>query len=467
MSQAGLTSLSTDDALLMQAESLIQIGRFRDALTLVEQLLVEQPDRYRAWVYKGEILRRMHNTKEAIEAFQHAMEMDPYDDWVIARCAEAYRDHGDTEQALSHVDRALALNPDSVFGLAVKGELVRALGQIRESVRLLDRSHALNVTHAVKYAEQAEALREEQHHEEALYCYDNSLTANAHSAWVLARKGEALRTLGELEAAMETIDQALELRDRYLALLGAKGEMLRKMARFEDALACFDRARERHQEKSRMIASKAMALHDLGQTAMAEELLRDAIKHQPADSFLWWLLAQVLDRGEHVEAAAACLAKVIELNPSHTEAIATYARLLWQMEDFEQARQMLRRYLALRRDDWGFFLAALIELRDGSPSAATTLLERAISTIEVQLQHEVDEKVRSLRQFNLALYFLVVGDVVKARELYHAAIDGSTSQQMRDALHDLRVLSKWKPLKEQFEPVVAELEATLGASSEK
>ncbi|MDQ4075159.1 MAG: tetratricopeptide repeat protein [Chloroflexota bacterium] len=461
MTLQGFNQLSTDSATLVEVESLMQIGRFREALQIVEPLLQEQEDCYRAWLLKGEILRQAHQAKEAIEAFQRALEIDPYDDWVIARLAEAYRDLGQSEKALEHVDRALSLNPDSVFALAVKGEILRLMSREREAVRLLDRSLHLNMNRAAAFAQQAEELRQNQQHEESLSCYDNSLTANAHSAWVLASKGKALRSLGELEAALETIDQALELRERHLALLGAKAEMLRKVGRYEDALAVFDRTKEMHQEKSRMVASKAMVLSDLGQMAEADDLLERAIALQPEEAFLWWLRGYLLDREKQVDKACHCLARVIELNPSHAEAVATYARLLWHRGIYDSARQMVRHYFSLREDDWGYFLAALIEICCGNAATGQGLLSRAISQVKDLLEQEPESDVCVRRTFNLALYLLVAGDLEPAAALYRSNSEVASHKQLRDALHDLHFIYHWDVMTARAAPHLVSLRAAL------
>jgi tetratricopeptide (TPR) repeat protein len=452
---------ASDDGLLMQAGSLMQMGRFREALLYVEQVLAFDAENFQAWLLKGEILRQDRSPQEAVEAFLRALEIDPYDDWIMSRLSEAYRDMGRPEEALPYLDRALELNPESVFALAVKGEILRSRGDLNEAIALLDRSLDLNLTRAHSFAARAEALRQDQHHEESLFCYDNALTASTHSAWVLASKGEALRSLGELEAALETIDHALQLRQRHLALLGTKAETLRKVGRYEDALACFDRAQEIHSEKARMFASKAMVLADLGQLGLAGELLLQAVELSPQDPFLWWLRGDLLDRQGQHEQAEMCLARVVELNPVHAEAVAALARLRCCLGEFDQARDLVRHYLSLRDDDWGYFLGAIIELKSGRKRAAHVLLKQAIRDVESRLRQDGGADTQIRLAFNLALYCVVADQEERALSLYEATCTHANSEQLREALQDLRFVSDCG-VTVDVDPLVSQLRHALG-----
>jgi hypothetical protein len=122
---------------------------------------------------------------------------------------------------------------------------------------------------------------------------------------------------------------------------------------------------------------------------------------------------------------------------------------------------MVRRYFALREDDWGYFLAALIEFRSGQGAIGRALLKRAIQEGERLQRDQNSLKARVWSTFNLALYFLVAGNTARAVELYQLASADAERNQLRAALHDLRFIYQWDEMTSATAPIIAQLELRL------
>ena len=71
--------MSKIDSLVEQGNSLLNEGKFEDALGFFEQALLLDQKNPELWNYKGVTLRSIGRYDEAIECFNKSLEIDPRD----------------------------------------------------------------------------------------------------------------------------------------------------------------------------------------------------------------------------------------------------------------------------------------------------------------------------------------------------------------------------------------------------
>lgn len=71
--------MSEIDALVKQGNSLLNEGKFEEALGYFEQALLLDQTNPELWNYKGIALRSIGRYDEAIECFNKSLEIDPRD----------------------------------------------------------------------------------------------------------------------------------------------------------------------------------------------------------------------------------------------------------------------------------------------------------------------------------------------------------------------------------------------------
>lgn len=71
--------MSKIDSLVEQGNSLLNEGKFEDALGFFEQALLLDQKNPELWNYKGVALRSIGRYNEAIECFNKSLEIDPRD----------------------------------------------------------------------------------------------------------------------------------------------------------------------------------------------------------------------------------------------------------------------------------------------------------------------------------------------------------------------------------------------------
>lgn len=85
---------------------------FDKALESFNNAIQEEPNFVTAWLYLGDTYRNMKNDSMAVEAYAHAIDLDPDGDvWVYSKIAEAEGNSGLYTEALEHLNIFLS-NPD-------------------------------------------------------------------------------------------------------------------------------------------------------------------------------------------------------------------------------------------------------------------------------------------------------------------------------------------------------------------
>lgn len=127
---------------LKHAQSLIQAGRAKDALTIATALVAQRPDDVTAintlvWSYAA-----LDRFAEARLALRDALERFPEEIRLHLMLANAYEQEGYVAGARRQLERVLALAPDHVRALEQLGWLLAQQGQPEEGIALLERALA-------------------------------------------------------------------------------------------------------------------------------------------------------------------------------------------------------------------------------------------------------------------------------------------------------------------------------------
>ncbi len=102
--------------MLGQAQQLLQMQNFSEALTIVEQLLQIAPQEVSALLLKGQILDTMGRTREALAAVEQILLIDSNNPLIWKTRAALLANMGHHPMALTSIERSLALdtsNPDA------------------------------------------------------------------------------------------------------------------------------------------------------------------------------------------------------------------------------------------------------------------------------------------------------------------------------------------------------------------
>ena len=118
LAQANELDPAHTDAGLNLSSAFILSKKFRQAVSLLEALSQQQPDNPMIWINLGAaylgnpVLARDEEQQRAINAFLHALEIDPIAPNVAYNIGLIYRDRRENDRAIHWFKKAIQANPN-------------------------------------------------------------------------------------------------------------------------------------------------------------------------------------------------------------------------------------------------------------------------------------------------------------------------------------------------------------------
>lgn len=177
---------------------------------------------YATWTQRGDDLYLQGRYGEAVDAYNKALEMDPYYSLAWNKRGIALVQLGYYEEAIRNFNRAIELDPFYGQAWDNKGDVMLQTGQYNESMSAYERAIAINPNdlHALsgKGANLQKLGRNEEARgafEEVVRIADRNIRRNPNDAKYDANlwsdKGDALFRLGQLPEALIAYNHSLEI----------------------------------------------------------------------------------------------------------------------------------------------------------------------------------------------------------------------------------------------------------------
>jgi tetratricopeptide (TPR) repeat protein len=295
------------EARLELAIMLVSAGRDDDALSQVNQILLEQPYRTDALRLMAIINFRLDRLDAAKADFEDLLASGNYRMDAMYYLGRIADQRDEREDAVDYYSEVTSGDNAVMAQSRAAGILVQE-GEAEEAIELLDRFAAINPNYAVD---------------------------------TLRTKAQVLASLERYDEALEQFDTAIGYRPDEEGLYLSRAELLLRMDRLPEAI-------EQYRDAAKRWPDSPLTLNALGYTLAdrtdryreAERLIRKALKMEPdspaiIDSWGWVRFKQ----GKHDE-ALEYLEKAYE-SLRDPEVAGHIVEVLWTMERYEEASAML------------------------------------------------------------------------------------------------------------------------------
>jgi tetratricopeptide (TPR) repeat protein len=163
------------------------------------------------WYRKGYAFRFVeYNLKDAMDAFNKAIELDPNFAMAYAGRAAIYCEWEMYEKALRESERAVKLDPNISFNLTVLGRSKIALGTVEEGIADLNRAIVLNPNNTHTYTNRSYGNFLLKKYDEALADANRAIELGPMTSNPYFQKGRVLLALNEIKEAIKYLDKAIE-----------------------------------------------------------------------------------------------------------------------------------------------------------------------------------------------------------------------------------------------------------------
>ncbi|WP_269539434.1 tetratricopeptide repeat protein [Cerasicoccus fimbriatus] len=333
----------------------VQVGAYREAITISDLLLAESPDRPELWKKRGDLMRADHRLTEAVASYTKALEYAPDSIAIrreLARTLLFARDYTRAKEEYAKVYAQSGAAPD----LQKLLELNRMTGDWNAYYSVLNEQFTNNhLTEPALYSDLANhyiAQKKSQVAESVLRNgierfpdNDNLKIALLYHLSNLEKNAEALALIERYPALQN--DQQLRSVRLYL---------LTRVNRNEDALALLETLpKDEWQNSADMLEMAAMLYQETSDSKTAEALYERAYQLFPdkPENVLRW--ASILAARGDYQAFRALVDPLLE-NPT-PEVLRLTAQTLADVGQYQEAEKMMIRYVRLvpvpTPADWG------------------------------------------------------------------------------------------------------------------
>lgn len=260
----------------------------------------------KAWNRKGIILERLKRYQEALECYDQAIKLEPYNLLYWKDKAEVLVKLDDLSESLESYYQLLKLAPHI-------NELWRKTGMI-----LMDLSNYL----------------------EALNCYNKALELDPYDSWTWVNKGVCLESLNQYDEVFDCYHNAVVYEPATILFWEYKIGLLIFLKRYDEALACSNKGLENHPNCSVILNIKGDIFKFSKKYHEALECYTDAITYADDDDNKEVYLtnkAQCLVYLEDYNTALPYFDQALELNPNYDNAWCGKGIAYYYLEAYEAA----------------------------------------------------------------------------------------------------------------------------------
>jgi tetratricopeptide (TPR) repeat protein len=332
-----LPSIGKLDDMMEAADSDIEHGRYREALSKLEKALQLKPTHYIAWQKKTSVLMELGEHKEALEACRKATELRPTDasSWYLMGLI--LHELGDMEGEVESYDAALRFSPRMAAAMLNKGATLFQLGRFEEALGVYDIMLKYYPNSPRALNNRGLVLKAMKKPDEALQAFDTAAANDPSFIDPLVNKGLLLSDLGKLSEAIEVWKEAVRLER-------GRADVWMKLGLAQKAAGMFDEAAKSFAVAVVLDPGMADASKERDESLAAAGMIgRREIKKETGDLCREYMASSLLLRASgNLEGALRELNKCIDMEPGIPDAYLQQAGVLLEFGRLEEALVALK-----------------------------------------------------------------------------------------------------------------------------
>lgn len=388
-------------AYLDQGEKLRNQGRFAEALEIVEQGILLDPESFELMFLRGSLLGDLRRNEDALAVFRALAERDGENPFAHLRLAMAYY------SPFSRGHESIVYRPHDCYSRIIGLEACRKLAEQhhRRLARLRPKSPEVRFLDAIAEPDTDTALK----------ILDDLLMASPNHMSLLIERA-AIHELSEnYTAALSDLTQAAALAPGNPRVFGIRGRILLRINRAREAVESFDKAIELNRTHPYYWQGRGIAHRYIGQLEKAIADLAEAIRLDPtfADAYCDRAVAKQ-GLGELDHALADCN-EAIRLKPNRPDFHQRRISINGQADRWQEVIADCNRILQIEPNNVDAYNDRAVAHRQlGNPSRVAADLGRVI---ELDSQRDSAFRSRALALRQMGEYELALADIDRAIQI--------------------------------------------------
>lgn len=345
-----LLAIRPDHLPAIQAK--VQLEWPERGLNTIDSALLEQHKHPRLLMMRAELLERVERFRDAVEVYEGLWTTltreQPGAAGKVAGPLQRIEQTPPLDLATPTPDvRAEELHLAFCLCLLKWGSHAMNEGRFDETLAAMKRLHHISEGEFTSWRMYSLALLETRQPLQALYWLDKALEVSVHDGRCFKARGRALYALQRYAEAVEDLDRAIEFDDADSDTWFLMGMCLDELERYREAADAYGQALDLDQEDAYFWYSRGNALYNLDSFELALPDFEEAFERDPGLIHALFLKSMCLSHlGRNEEAIVVCT-QVLEMHPSNDEAWYNRACYYSRCGDRKRALQDLKRAVSL------------------------------------------------------------------------------------------------------------------------
>ncbi len=222
------------------------------------------------WVFQqGNFLMMLGQIDKAIEAYSHAIKLNPNNAAAYNNRGLAYIKHSEFDRAIADFNTTIELRPDLVAAYYNRGG---AYYEKREYVRAIEdcnRAIRLKPDHPEPYNNRGMAYVKQKEYDRAIEDYNRAIDRKPHDADIYNNRGMAYGGKGEFDRAINDFNKAIKLKPDYVKAHRCRGIAYGENGEFDRAINDFSKAIELDPDDAHSYYDRGLAYGKKGEVNLA------------------------------------------------------------------------------------------------------------------------------------------------------------------------------------------------------
>jgi tetratricopeptide (TPR) repeat protein len=352
----------SEDVVLNLARLYAESGDMAHATKVIED--VPQADRTaKLEVALGAAYDQQKQTKNAIDAYRRAAELDPDDAHTLTILAQALLNDSQFDEALKQYKTLAAADPEAASPLVHIAEIQRRQGKYEDALATIRKARKKDPTSLEAGYNEGLLLDVLGHYDEAAQVFEKmvDMTSHANGAYTTEEKnnrGIFLERLGAVYHEQNKIELAVATYQKLIDMGGdsvqrgyqGQVDIYRDAKQFDKAVEIARKAVEANPKDSDLKLILAGELTDLGKTEEGLTLAKSLLKNTSEDRTVLLALTQMYTRLRRWKEAEETLAKATAVTTKKEDRIYLFflkGEMADRQKHLEAAEQAFRQALEL------------------------------------------------------------------------------------------------------------------------
>lgn len=316
------------DLKILKTQVLVGLLKYKDALDLVEEIELFEPNNVDLLLVKGATLSKLKMSDRAIKCFLSALPHAEFKDEVYHFVASEYQRNLEYEEAIKYYKLCLRDNPENEGALFEVNMCFECTTNFKQAIQFYNQliddapySESLWFNLAGMHCKLEEWSQ-------AVDCYDYALAINPQFASAYFNKANALASMENYLGAIEVYKESYEYESPTFITYAYVGECYERLKMYDKALEFYKKSLSENEDYAEAWLGVAICQDGLGRSNEAYASITKALELDNEDPDFWYTASEIEERLGYIEESISSMRKAVKLDTQDIRLNLDYLLLL-------------------------------------------------------------------------------------------------------------------------------------------